>query len=103
MSLHDRIFNIGRVATATVATSATLDEKSMRTVATVATVSVADDEKKGNDTQPTDRQSVCRDCPRLEAVEIQGVQVLGCLYPAEGEFPEGWRRLPADPMKCIFH
>jgi len=47
--------------------------------------------------------AVCRNCPRLEAVEIQGERVLGCLYQATGEFSEGWRRLPADLRKCIFH
>jgi hypothetical protein len=44
----------------------------------------------------------CRECERLEIVKIMGHNVPGCLYRSQGQFAEGWRRLPADAMKCIW-
>lgn len=122
MALHDRIFKTGRIATVTLATSATLDRDNVRTVATVATVSVASGEEKEIDSRLTDRQPSktslegsevrkdsastpvpCQGCTRLKAVEILGSVVNGCLYIAPGQYFDGWRRLPADLTKCLFH
>lgn len=111
MALHDRIFKTGRVATVTLATSATLDRDKARTVASVATVAVAGGDEKEIDSRQTDQQSVntestpepCKSCNRFEAVEIQGMAIPGCLYTAPGPYSDGWRRLPADLDKCLFH
>ena len=45
---------------------------------------------------------VCRGCPRVEVLSLAGQSVPGCQYLAEGEFTDGWRRLPADPRRCIW-
>jgi hypothetical protein len=46
----------------------------------------------------------CRDCRRLEILEIMGSPVPGCLYPiSEGEWRQGWKRLPEDLRICIHH
>jgi hypothetical protein len=62
MVLRDWIINSGRVATATIATSATPDTKNKGTVASVATVTVASDEKaeEAAMTQPDNLTSVRR-------------------------------------------
>ena len=39
--------------------------------------------------------SPCRGCKRLEVIEIMDELVPGCLYQAEGEFPEGCRPIAA--------
>ncbi len=45
----------------------------------------------------------CKDCPRLETVDIQGVSIPGCLYQAfDSEYPDGWRRLPVGIDNCLF-
>jgi len=43
----------------------------------------------------------CRDCSRVEVLTIMGKAVAGCLYLADGEFSEGWRRIPAGTERCI--
>jgi len=45
---------------------------------------------------------VCLGCPRVEVLTLAGQSVPGCQYLAEGEFTAGWRRLPADPRRCIW-
>lgn len=45
---------------------------------------------------------VCRECPRVEVLTLAGHPVPGCQYLAEGEFTDGWRRLPADTRRCIW-
>lgn len=44
----------------------------------------------------------CVGCERLEVVEIMGELIPGCLYQAQGNFPEGWRRIPAGTARCIW-
>ena len=44
----------------------------------------------------------CTGCERLELVEIIGELAPGCLYPAAGEFPEGWQRLEPGTSRCIW-
>lgn len=45
----------------------------------------------------------CTACMRLELIDIMGQPIAGCLYPATGEYPEGWRRLPEQLEKCIWN
>ncbi|MBU1568806.1 MAG: hypothetical protein KJ630_24670 [Proteobacteria bacterium] len=46
----------------------------------------------------------CRNCERLEAVSILGVDVPGCLYEIPGaEYPDGWKRLPNNIKECIWN
>jgi len=46
----------------------------------------------------------CRDCRRLDIIEIMGEHVPGCLYRiTEGEWEEGWKRLPEDLEICTHH
>lgn len=52
---------------------------------------------------PRQTPTPCKGCTRLEAVEILGEFINGCLYVAPGLYPDGWRRLPADLTKCLFH
>jgi hypothetical protein len=121
MALHDRIANYQPVATATVATFATLGATEQLTVARVASVAVADEEKKENGpvptvlliektipenaaklTDPPNTPKICTNCERLEIVEITGKLVSGCLYTAPGDYPDGWRRLPDGLKKCMY-
>jgi TubC N-terminal docking domain len=44
---------------------------------------------------------LCKDCPRLEIVNIMGTDVPGCLYLAPGEYTDGWRRLPQGIEECL--
>jgi hypothetical protein len=47
---------------------------------------------------------VCKGCHRFDAVVIKGVDVPGCLYQiTDGEWSEGWKRLPLDIKWCIIH
>ncbi len=46
--------------------------------------------------------SVCRDCNRLEWLELQEGQVAGCLYSAALPYTSGWRRLPDDLKGCLW-
>jgi hypothetical protein len=58
------------------------------------------------DRQPATNNSTpapCRDCNRVEILTIMGEDAAGCLYPAAGEYPEGWRRLPGSLTRCIWH
>lgn len=100
MALRDRVKNrFERFATATVATLATHPPTEPENVATVAEVAVAtSDDRNTRVNVPTP----CRDCKRLEVIEIMNELVPGCLYQAEGEFPEGWRRIPAGTARCIW-
>jgi hypothetical protein len=45
----------------------------------------------------------CRNCKRLEVINIMGLDIPGCLYDAPGEYSESWKRLPIDLKKCIIH
>jgi hypothetical protein len=53
-------------------------------------------------TSNKESRAPCRDCKRLEVVNIMGVDVPGCLYDAPGEYSDGWKRLPIALHKCIF-
>lgn len=44
----------------------------------------------------------CQNCSNVEFLVIAGKQVGGCLYQALGEFPDGWKRLPANLTKCFW-
>ena len=96
MALRDWISNSGRVATATVATIATLTPEKHRTVATVATVSVANEEKKG-EIAPLEASATlprwCRaDCSFTESVDLPGEGLVpGCLRVEPDH--EQWTRL----------
>ena len=57
---------------------------------------------KGDRDTPMSIPPPCRTCSRLEVLTIMGEAVPGCLYQAEGEFPEGWRRIPAGTARCIW-
>lgn len=94
MALRDWISHPGRVATATVATLATLNPEKQRTVATVATVSVARVEKKGKsstiETVPALPRWCRANCPGLETIPLaKEGDVAGCVNPVNGT----WRRL----------
>lgn len=121
MALRDWITNYLPVATATVATLATLGAKEQRNVAEVATVAVANVEKKGIYPLQLEQQlgeiipenaavigvqpntpAICMNCERLEIVAIMGKHVPGCLYTTPGEYPDGWRRLPGSLKKCMW-
>jgi hypothetical protein len=49
------------------------------------------------------RPAPCRDCARLSALEMKGKSVYGCLYFATGDYPDGWKLLPEDLSRCLWH
>ncbi|KAB2891404.1 MAG: hypothetical protein F9K32_04575 [Desulfobulbaceae bacterium] len=44
----------------------------------------------------------CQNCKRLEIITVMNLNTPGCLYPATGEFSEGWRRLPEGMKQCLW-
>ena len=103
MALRDWISGHQRDDTATPATNATVEAEDQSTVANVADVAVAR-EGTGENQPCSVVPNPCRGCRRLEIIEIMGKRVPGCLYQiTEGEWGEGWKRLPEDLTTCIHH
>lgn len=49
---------------------------------------------------------ICTNCERFEMVDFTyGADkfVPGCLYPAEGGYPEGWKRIPEGLKECMWN
>ena len=44
----------------------------------------------------------CQKCSRVETIDIQGQAVHGCLYVAEGDYSDGWRRISDRIRNCIW-
>lgn len=47
--------------------------------------------------------ALCANCEWMEMVVIMGRPVSGCLYTAPGEYPDGWKRLSVNLMKCLWN
>jgi hypothetical protein len=118
MALRDWISGSGRNATANIAIVATVRPPPLQQEA------VVNEEKKENKPRPTGLQSgetwpaipgvsknsslvsvICTNCERFEMVDFPygtGNPVPGCLYPAEGIYPDGWKRIPEGLKECMW-
>ena len=105
MALRDWIIDSEQIATATVATTATLGSplyfEKKRSAVLANSEKIESNGQKGIRTSAY-TPAICTACDQLEVVNIMGKDVPGCLYTAIGEYPDGWKRLPDGIEKCLF-
>ncbi len=112
MALRNWILKKERIATATVATPATVLPGYESDVAKVAGVAVAEHQKQkirllsgDRSEEGQDTPAICRGCAQSETIHIEGKPAMhGCVRRLDvGPWAEEWRRLPADMQRCIVH
>jgi len=118
MALRDWLSGSGGIATANIAKIATdcppPEEGDSSISHEVTDNKVGSNFQQSENTSPDNQgisedsflaPEVCADCKRFEVVYFtigRDKTVPGCLYPADGSYPIGWRRLPDGLKECMW-